>query len=170
MKKLILAIPLFLIPVAAMSQGLDPALLTKPATDSWPTYSGDYSGRRFSTLTQINQSNIKDLALSWVGHLTAGAGTGFGVAGGPPTIIGGEAAEAVPVGGAGAGAASFRRDPPGKRDSLISPRRTMLGPWTRAMEPFYGITSGRRRAARTSGIAEWRCMATGSILRRQTII
>src|SRR5271168_801257 len=103
MKKLLLAISLFLIPAAVMAQGLDPALLTKPATDSWPTYSGDYSGRRFSTLTQINQSNIKDLALSWVGHLTAGAGTGFGAAGGPPTIIGGEAAEAVPVGGAGAG-------------------------------------------------------------------
>ena len=74
MKKLLFAISLFLIPAAVMAQGLDPALLTKPATDSWPTYSGDYSGRRFSTLTQINQSNMKDLALSWVGHLTAGAG------------------------------------------------------------------------------------------------
>jgi alcohol dehydrogenase (cytochrome c) len=103
--KIVLAISLFLIPAAAMAQGLDPALLTKPATDSWPTYSGDYSGRRFSTLTQINQSNIKDLALAWVGHLTAGAGTGGGggAAGGPPTIIGGEAAEAIPVGGAGTG-------------------------------------------------------------------
>jgi len=101
--KLFLSISLFLIPAAAMAQGLDPALLTKPATDSWPTYSGDYSGRRFSTLTQINQSNIKDLAMTWVGHLTAGAGTGFGAAGGPPTIVGGEAAEAIPVGGAGTG-------------------------------------------------------------------
>ena len=26
----------------------------KPSTDSWPTYNGDYSGRRFSTLTKIN--------------------------------------------------------------------------------------------------------------------
>jgi len=46
-------------PVAAQGQGLDPVLLTKPATDSWPTYSGDYSGRRFSSLTQINQVNVK---------------------------------------------------------------------------------------------------------------
>jgi alcohol dehydrogenase (cytochrome c) len=47
------------IAAAALAQGLDPELLTKPATDSWPTYSGDYSGRRFSSLTQINQTNIK---------------------------------------------------------------------------------------------------------------
>ena len=33
---------------------LDPALLTKPAVDAWPTYNGDYSGRRFSTLNKIN--------------------------------------------------------------------------------------------------------------------
>ena len=60
--------------LAAQSQGLDPVLLTKPATDSWPTYSGDYSGRRFSSLTQINQTNVKNLGLAWVSHLTAGAG------------------------------------------------------------------------------------------------
>ncbi len=60
--------------VAAQAQGLDPVLLTKPATDSWPTYSGDYSGRRFSSLTQINQTNVKNLGLAWVSHLTPGAG------------------------------------------------------------------------------------------------
>ena len=32
------------------AQGLDAAALLKPATDTWPTYNGDYSGRRFSTL------------------------------------------------------------------------------------------------------------------------
>jgi alcohol dehydrogenase (cytochrome c) len=46
--------------LAAQGQGLDPELLTKPATDSWPTYSGDYSGRRFSSLTQINQTNVNN--------------------------------------------------------------------------------------------------------------
>src|SRR6201990_2119097 len=85
----------------ASAQGLDPVLLTKPATDSWPTYSGDYSGQRFSSLTQINQTNIKNLGLAWVNHLTAGpAPTGpfvrFGP-GNPPTIVGGEIAEPVPV-------------------------------------------------------------------------
>ena len=33
-------------------RGLDPAKLLKPGTDSWPTYNGDYSGRRFSTLDE----------------------------------------------------------------------------------------------------------------------
>src|SRR5204863_516621 len=40
------------------AQGLDAAALLKPATDTWPTYNGDYSGRRFSTLDQINAGNI----------------------------------------------------------------------------------------------------------------
>jgi alcohol dehydrogenase (cytochrome c) len=48
------------------AQGLDPARLLKPATDSWPTYNGDYSGRRFSTLTKINANNIGALSLAWV--------------------------------------------------------------------------------------------------------
>jgi hypothetical protein len=29
--------------VAQSSGGLDPALLLKPLSDTWPTYSGDYS-------------------------------------------------------------------------------------------------------------------------------
>ena len=89
----------------ASAQGLDPALLTKPATDSWPTYSGDYSGQRFSSLTQINQSNIKNLGLAWVNHLTPGASPSGPFSrpgpGNPPTIVGGEIDEPVPVRGAG---------------------------------------------------------------------
>jgi alcohol dehydrogenase (cytochrome c) len=34
-------------------------------TDGWPTYNGDYSGRRFSTLTTINAGNVKHLGLAW---------------------------------------------------------------------------------------------------------
>lgn len=48
------------------AQRLDPAELLKPATDTWPTYNGDYSGRRFSTLDQINASNIHSLTLAWI--------------------------------------------------------------------------------------------------------
>ncbi len=100
-----LVLPLILMGVAAAAQGLDPTLLTKPATDSWPTYSGDYSGRRFSTLTQINQSNVKDLSLAWVSELPVGMGDAgafsFARAGAQttPTIVGGEATIPVPVGG-----------------------------------------------------------------------
>jgi alcohol dehydrogenase (cytochrome c) len=50
----------------AADEGLDPAALLKPATNSWPTFNGDYSGRRYSTLSQINQGNVKQLSLAWV--------------------------------------------------------------------------------------------------------
>jgi alcohol dehydrogenase (cytochrome c) len=46
--------------------GLDPAKLLAPPTDSWPTYNGDYSGRRYSTLTQITAANVKALSLAWI--------------------------------------------------------------------------------------------------------
>ncbi len=48
------------------AQGLDPAALLRPATDTWPTYNGDYSGERFSTLGQINSENIGSLTLAWI--------------------------------------------------------------------------------------------------------
>jgi len=47
------------------AQGLDPAALLKPATDTWPTYNGDYSGKRFSPLEQINAGNVGSLTLAW---------------------------------------------------------------------------------------------------------
>ena len=62
---LLLAAAAFSVFVHAQTQ-LDPALLGKPPVDAWPTYHGDYSGRHHSTLTQLNQSNIKNLALSWL--------------------------------------------------------------------------------------------------------
>jgi len=52
--------------------GLQPAEILHPAPDSWPTYSGDYSGKRFSQLDKINQDNVKNLTLAWVTRLTAG--------------------------------------------------------------------------------------------------
>jgi acido-empty-quinoprotein group A len=56
---------IFSFSLALSAQGLDPALLLKPPTTSWPTYNGDYSGRRYSTLKQINASNIGSLTLGW---------------------------------------------------------------------------------------------------------
>jgi alcohol dehydrogenase (cytochrome c) len=48
-------------------EGLSPATLLNPG-DSWPSYNGDYSGRRFSPLKQITASNVNSLALAWVSH------------------------------------------------------------------------------------------------------
>src|SRR5580765_4542332 len=85
---------------APSSGGLDPATLLKPLGESWPTYSGDYTGRRYSSLTQINQTTIKNLGLAWIsrgfvqgsgptGRAAAGA-AGFGGGGGGRGGGGGE--------------------------------------------------------------------------------
>jgi alcohol dehydrogenase (cytochrome c) len=89
-----------LIPAGAIAQGLNPADLTKPLSDSWPTYSGDYSGKRYSALAQINQANVTQLTLKWttkvpVGLPAAGGGGrggfgGFGGGNATPTIVAGE--------------------------------------------------------------------------------
>src|SRR6266498_2265133 len=87
-------------------QSLDPALLTKPATDSWPTYAGDYSQRRYSTLTQIDTTNVRHLSLAWVSRLTAGAGGGEGGFFGPPAtapMTGGVAENPVNIPGSTSG-------------------------------------------------------------------
>src|SRR5215469_14576672 len=50
----------------ATDGGLDPQDLLKPLSKNWPTFNGDYSGKRFSSLSQINQSNVDKLTLAWV--------------------------------------------------------------------------------------------------------
>jgi alcohol dehydrogenase (cytochrome c) len=58
-------------------------------TDSWPTYHGDYSGRRYSTLKQVNTANVKGLTLAWVYRInTSRAGA----------IVGGEGPDTPPPG------------------------------------------------------------------------
>ena len=60
------------LPIAALccsglagAQELNPQKLLEPPTDTWPTFNGDYSGRRFSPLSQINASNVQNLSLAW---------------------------------------------------------------------------------------------------------
>lgn len=95
-------------PLCLLSQILNPALLTNRLADSWPTYSGDYTGQRYSSLTQINQSTVKNLTLGWTSKLTPGPGetpvTGGGRRGSTdthPVIIGGEGTGEVGAGGFG---------------------------------------------------------------------
>ncbi len=64
--------------------GLDPAKLLKPGTDSWPSYNGDYSGRRYSPLAKINDGNITSLSLGWVYRLNTGIAPGGGGRRGDP--------------------------------------------------------------------------------------
>jgi alcohol dehydrogenase (cytochrome c) len=105
LKNLVRMAAFALVPVVlgAQGKGLDPADLHKPLADSWPTYSGDYSGKRYSTLKQINQTTVKNLTLAWVAELTDGPGNfggrGRGGRGGSPVIIGGEGTGDFPTGG-----------------------------------------------------------------------
>jgi alcohol dehydrogenase (cytochrome c) len=45
-------------------------LLVRPAVSNWVSYNGDYSGRRFSGLTQINPTNVSQLRAQWVFHVS----------------------------------------------------------------------------------------------------
>jgi len=56
---------LLLISAIALAQGVDPAMLLKPPSDTWPTYHGDYSGQRHSKLTQITPDNVSRLSQIW---------------------------------------------------------------------------------------------------------
>ena len=85
---------LVLLPVSLSAQFLDPSVLKKPnATDAWPTYHGDYSGKRYSTLDQINRSNVGTLTLAWEFRALATATSATNVGGpgkpGDPTYWGG---------------------------------------------------------------------------------
>ena len=94
-------------PVLTMGQGkgVSPSELLKPLKESWPTYNGDYTGKRYSALTQLNTSNVKNLSLAWMSRLTAGPGNtapGGRRAGGgrgPNIIIGGEGTGDFAAGG-----------------------------------------------------------------------
>ena len=43
-------------------------LLISPVGENWPSYNGDYSGRRFSSLHEINKANVAQLRAAWVFH------------------------------------------------------------------------------------------------------
>ena len=60
-----------------------------PPVDSWPTYNGDYSGRRFSTLTKINDQNVKSLSLAWMYQLPRTSAAPGGRLAGTPMVVNG---------------------------------------------------------------------------------
>jgi alcohol dehydrogenase (cytochrome c) len=56
---------------AASSRPIDvrPAdLLVKPPAADWLSYNGDYTGRRYSSLAEINVANVSQLRVQWVFH------------------------------------------------------------------------------------------------------
>jgi alcohol dehydrogenase (cytochrome c) len=99
LKNLVLTSP-FLMAAVLMGQGngVAPSELLKSLKDSWPTYNGDYSGKRYSALTQVDRTTVKHLTLAWMTQVHPG--TDDPVEGGgrrrrrdvPKLIVGGEGA------------------------------------------------------------------------------
>ncbi|MBV8846488.1 MAG: acido-empty-quinoprotein group A [Bryobacterales bacterium] len=83
-------LPAFIACAAAVfAQGLlDPAKLSQPLGDSWPTYNGDYTGRRYSALTKIAPHNIASLSLAWVYRANPGQGAAGAGGNASPVIKG----------------------------------------------------------------------------------
>ncbi|HEY6988377.1 MAG TPA: acido-empty-quinoprotein group A [Bryobacteraceae bacterium] len=69
---LLISATLFVNSLYAQGTGVSPADLLKPLKDSWPTYNGDYSGKRYSALSQVNRSTVQHLTLAWMTHVTSG--------------------------------------------------------------------------------------------------
>src|ERR1700760_4138601 len=42
--------------------------MSAPMAGNWLSYNGDYSGRRYSPLSQINAKNVEQLRAEWVFH------------------------------------------------------------------------------------------------------
>ena len=74
--------------LSAQQAFVNPATFNKPPVDSWPTYNGDYSGRRFSPLTKITASNVHSLSLGWTFRVASGLGGGVPIKGTPLMIDG----------------------------------------------------------------------------------
>jgi alcohol dehydrogenase (cytochrome c) len=89
---------------------------TKPPTDAWPTYHGDYKATHYSPLKQIDTANVHALSLAWSyrsngsprGAVLAGegpdpvlpaapAGRGFGGGGGGGGAVSGGAIKGIPL-------------------------------------------------------------------------
>lgn len=58
-----------LIPVIVFA-GAD-GRVSSGADDDWPTYGGGLSAQHYSTRTQINRSNVRDLQIAWIFHTGA---------------------------------------------------------------------------------------------------
>src|ERR1700733_11687560 len=109
LKKSVLAVPFLLSSVLSIGQvnGVAPGDLLKPLENSWPTYNGDYTGKRYSALTQVNRSNVKQLTLAWMSQVTAGTESPTPTSGGEqrsgrekaPLIVGGEGPGNIPTRG-----------------------------------------------------------------------
>ena len=92
MRYMTLFIISILIPGLVVAQNflVDPAKLANTLDGDWDTYSGDYSGRRYSNLTQVHKENVSDLTLAWTAEINFNVRRGNRDGNGMVTQLGGE--------------------------------------------------------------------------------
>src|SRR3954469_25287067 len=62
-------------PMFGQGGPLDPAELVRPLSTNWTSYSGDFTGKRFSSLKQVNVNNVRNLSLRWLNtNIRSGCG------------------------------------------------------------------------------------------------
>jgi alcohol dehydrogenase (cytochrome c) len=66
MRRKVICLMLMALPVYGSVRFVD---VVKTPADNWLSYSGDYSGQRFSTLSQIRSANVGQLVPQWVFHV-----------------------------------------------------------------------------------------------------
>src|SRR3954465_699912 len=69
--------------IPAISSAQQASALRQPAAKEWLTNGGDWSNTRYSTLSQINRDNVKNLKGAWAVHLGSGIGTKYSMEGTP---------------------------------------------------------------------------------------
>lgn len=55
-------------PSLSLNLNVVPERLLAPAAENWLSYNGDYTGKRYSSLNQINVNNVQQLRTQWVFH------------------------------------------------------------------------------------------------------
>ena len=154
-KTILLFLPAALLLITnATAQLLPPADIAHPKPDSWPTFNGDYSGRRYSPLKQINTDTVKGLTLAWISRVNMTS---------PPTFSGGTGAVAQ-------GATANNRGTPLLVDGVLymTEPNAMFALLTRARAVKYGTTRGREFPRNRWAIAARESTATGSISKLRT--
>ena len=58
----------------AATSGVTDAMIATAAEGEWLSYGRDYNEQRFATLTQINDTNVKDLGLAWSADMDTARG------------------------------------------------------------------------------------------------
>ena len=146
--------------------GVDPASLRRPLAESWPSYSGDYTGRRFSALTQVNRRTGQERS-RWRGSAGSQQVPARPVDGLPVRRLSSSAGMG-PKTRASAGPRRQGINSSSRRRAVCDTRR--INVW--AMDARDGREfwqySGKRAAGRTSAIAARRSGRTICSSRRRT--